>query len=277
MQQVGGDLGAFAMAVDLISLGEAALESDRRYFELSATIEPLPWALLARVPGLEGIPAGCVVQRVESDSVEHPQLWVQAMTDKASEIGSPQARVYLDGAAPALERALRDDGFRCRTEVAYVFPAPMPARRADVFLRLVSTERDWAAKLALHNDCELGPDGYRTGAEAWVELERRKAGTGQFKVYLIEVGGAVCGSVALLELAGLFRAKNIVVHPSWRRRGIATEALRLLGEMAERHGSTLCIFAVEGHYGEAVYRRVATAAASQTEWVKPLPDRQPTT
>ncbi len=259
------------------NLAAALLESDRRYFELGASVAAINGARVAWMPGMEATPAGCVVHRVRPEEVGNGAgAWVDDVTRRLAGLGCAMARVYLDGPAPVLEESLSAAGYRPRVEIGYLVEGELPPAaagpRSDVVLREVVDEDGWEAKHKLHAGSDVAADGHAAGAGEWVDLERRKCDTGGMRMFLVEVAGEVSGSVATLEVDELLRAKNLFVRAERRREGIAAQALRLLsGRAGERGLAGTGIFGVAGRPGDAVYVHLRmTAVVDQVEWSRPL-------
>lgn len=264
---------AAAAAPTHTALAAALLESDRRYFELGARVERVRAARLVSMPALEGAPGGCVVQRVcDIEFDVDPRRWVAEMVERLRALGCAVARVYLDGPNFSLESALEDAGFRRRLEIGYVVRGELPVRREDVVLHPVADEDGWEAKRRLHAGSDDASDGYALSGPSWVELERRKCDSGGMRAYLVEVAGTVLGAVAVLEVDGLLRAKNVFVLSGSRRQGIGASVMGLLSRQAVEVGLGVTgIFGVEGRAGNALYHRLGmTPVVEQQEWSRYL-------
>jgi GNAT superfamily N-acetyltransferase len=253
------------------------LESDRAYFESAAVLDPAGGAIVARVPGLERVSAGCVVQRVDPSVLPRdPARWIELIEHRLLGHGARRARFYLAGRHPALEAALLARGYRPQDETGYALAVTeRPAERTDgppAELRPVTTADDWAAKVAVHRVAGAAPDGYDTEPDAWVELERVRAAAGAIRPFFIVSRGAICGVVALASGGALLRIKNMLVHPSWRGMGVATAVLHCARLIAWRESwIALGAFVVTGDPGEQLYARAGyQAVARQTEWMRPL-------
>ncbi len=266
---------------DATALAAELLENDRRYFESAAVLEPAGGAVIAHVPGLERVAAGCVVQRVDPAVLPRdPARWLDGIEHRLLGLGSWQARFYVTGRHPVLEATLLARGYRPREELGFavVLDGPTLAitRELPVLeLRPVTTPDDWAAKVALHRLAGTGPDGHDSEPEAWVELERMRAEAGYMRPYFVVSRGAICGVVALAGGESLLRIKNLVVHPSWRRMGIGSAVVRRAHAIAWREGwMALGVFALAGHPGEQLYRGAGLEiVARQTEWMRPMNPR----
>jgi GNAT superfamily N-acetyltransferase len=260
------------------ALASELLESDRSYFESAAVLELAGGATIARVPGLERVSAGCVVHRVDPAALPRdPLRWVELVEQQLLGHGCRRARFYLTGRHPALEAALLARGYRPQEETGYLLvvdDSPMAPRPEGPIaeLRPVTSADDWAAKLALHRLAGAGPDGHDSDPEAWVELERIRAAAGWMRPFFIVSRGAICGVIALSSGESLLRLKNMVVHPSWRRMGIATAVLHRARAIAWREGwAAVGAFAPTGDPTEQLYRNTGyEAVARQTEWMRPL-------
>jgi GNAT superfamily N-acetyltransferase len=253
------------------------LESDGAYYESAAVLEPVGGAVVARVPGLERVPAGCVVHRVDASVLPRdPARWIELIEQRLLGHGCRRVRFYLAGRHPALEAALLARGYRPREESGYALAVThQPFDRSEgpqVELRPVTTADDWAAKLALHRVAGMAPDGHDADPEAWVELERVRAAAGSIRPFFIVSRGAICGVVALGSGGSLLRLKNMVVHPSWRGMGIATAVLHCAVVAAWREGwAAVGAFVVSGDPGEMLYVRAGFQPVTrQTEWMRPL-------
>lgn len=250
-------------------LADALLESDRRYFELGATVEDLDGAELVRETGSR-TSHGCVVQRVRPSAIaSDPTAWVAEVTRRLRVLACPIARVYLDRPEASLERALAAAGYGRRVEIGFVVEGRLAmASRSDLKLREAVDDATWEAKRRLHMAVDVAPDGHVAAPEEWVDFERHKCDTGEMRAFLVEMDGETCGAVATLEGDGLLRVKNLVVHPRRRRQGIAAATVRLLSERALDLGlAGTGTFGVQGEAGAAVYAGLGMAPVlRQLEW-----------
>ena len=266
------------MAGELVAYGPGAhmvhdlLQSDRRYFEWAASVEDLGGAYVSWMTGIEGLASGSVVQVTDAARIAggDADRWLARVEERLAGLGCPQARLYEQRPDPLLAPALFRRGYRPRTELGLVH-AGLPARApAGITLRSVTTEDDWATKLAMHADCPMAPDGHASVASLWVEMERRKARAGDLQPLLIMEDGDVCGAVGFIECSWLLRIKNLVVHPAHRRRSVATRAVRALCAMAASMGkSATGVFAVPDSAGHRVYEDCGfDVVTRQIEWQK---------
>lgn len=253
-------------------LAESLVESDSRYFEMAAEIEHTGGVTIAHMPGLVHIAAGCVAHRPglswDSDTTD---AGIEVIECRLAELRCPQPRFYLTRPLSRLEQALAARGYRPRVELGLITRDLAPPERRDVRLRRVVDEDDWDLKVRLHTDCPMTPDGYATVPRDWVEMERRKCQDGGMMPYLIESGGVICGAVNAIAMGGLWRLKNLVVHPRFRRRGLAVAAVRLLAHEANMSGGhALGSFTLENDLGLRTYRRAGLAVITrQIEWSRP--------
>ena len=257
-----------------VSLAEELLESDSRYFESGAVLETLPGAAIARMPGLEALAAACVVHRVRPPDLSPPLgEWLERTEGRLAKVGCPRARLYLQADVPALVAALAERGYAPSREIGFLRRCPPePVPLGDCRFDPVVTEADWDAKVQLHRACAVGPDGHTSRAEEWVELEYRKAAAGYMTPYLARLDGAVCGAVSVAESPHLARLKNIVVHPTFRRRGVGAQGVRHLLRVGQSRGKrAVGVFGIEGAPGALLYRSCGFhEVTAQTEWVRDL-------
>jgi GNAT superfamily N-acetyltransferase len=250
-------------------LASETLESDARYFELGARSKALPGASLSWVPGLTTLPAGCVVQRVQPETVRRdPPAWIRRVEREVLAAGTRLVRIYLDEAA-GLDAALAAEGYQGKREIAFLGKARMFPEN-PVRLREVLTEADWREKERIHRESPLGPDGHQSDAAKWTRLLRLKNAAGGKRSFLCECDDGVCGTVGALEMKDLVRLKNIVIRPAFRGQGLGLGVVRCLIQMAaERGKEAMGVFAVEGAPGERLYTRAGmTGAAAIWEWTK---------
>jgi ribosomal protein S18 acetylase RimI-like enzyme len=252
------------------SLLARAIDTDCSYFELGARIEKLPGATLAWMPGLAATPAGAVIQRTDPTTIgAMGASWLAQAEQALADIGASTARIYFDRRDDAAEALLRGAGYAEREEL--VFTHSLAAPEPGLALARVESEADWDRKLDLHRFISTPPDGHPGSALDWVMLERRKCEAGM-EAFLVERDGETVGAIGAIRGDGIFRLKNIVVHPAHRRQSVG---LRMLGHLAlvgrECGISEQCVFAVRGEIGELLYRAAGMrVAGSVIEWSKSL-------
>lgn len=255
-------------------LARELLESDRRYFESAASVEEYAGARVVKMPECMPLAAACVVQRVNTSALSFSTAeWLGRIERNLREMGCSWARFYLQSPIPKLATALAQRGYKSSTEIGFLKrPLTVPPPSANCNFRIVSSEKDWTAKLQLHRACEQGPDGYPCLPEKWVHMERRKVEAGYMDPYLVRLDGAACGVVSVAECAHLLRLKNIVIHPDFRGEGIGREVVRhVLREARNRGQQAVGVFGVEDAPGASLYESCGfTAATSQVEWARGL-------
>lgn len=253
------------------------LESEHRYFEAGATLETVPGGTIARMPGLEPLAGGCVVQRLTRDVIEADvEGWVQRIEDCIAALGVRLARIYVAEAIPRLEDCLARRGYRRVDEVALLLRAhPMvdkPPALAGMELRRIESAADWLAKLDLHRGVTRGPDGHLSPADLWVELERRKSNCGYMTPYLVTVDGLVCGAVAAAGVGSVMRLKNLVIAPAFQRHGLGRAVAASFAGLAATDGRGVAgCFAISGTPSVEMYRSAGFHPVGlQTEWTRAL-------
>lgn len=248
------------------------IASDVRYFELGSRVEPVAGVRLAWMPGLADLPAGCVVLGADdwAEGADHATA-IDEIESRVGRIDGSRVRLYLERDVPELAGELRRRGYRPREEIGLLLPWGGAPGAVRVLLQEIVDADGWDRKRALHAESPDSPDGHDTDAARWVELEERKVATGGLRPWLIRVGDTVAGTACTMDESELMRLKNILVHRTLRRRGIATAAVAAFGELADRSGRTLGLFGVPGTAGERVYRRCGMIPVVRwVEWLGPL-------
>lgn len=254
-------------------LALALIESDRSYFELAARIDQFTLGQLCWMPGLNELAASCVVHRIVSDPSSNPSdAWLHEIESSLLARSIPLARIYLDDSIPEIDDLLERNGYKNRCEVGFLSPQGHTRAPENIQLRPVLSSQLWDLKLALHGESIEGPDGYTNQADLWVEMERRKCEAGEMQSYLVYRQSTVVATVGAIVGDGLLRLKNIVVHPKFRRQGIALGIVQHLWQMAESdHGCRLGVFGMEEGKGSKLYRRAGLySITKQYEWSKTL-------
>ena len=251
------------------SIFERAAATDIAYFEMGARLHDLPGAVLAWMPGLTGLAAGAVVQRVDGEAAARMGgAWVSQIERAFAAVEAPLARIYLEEGSPAAA-PLRRAGYAERPEL--VFAHAMTPPSAGVELRRVESDEAWALKARLHREADRTPDGHPSSAADWVDLERRKAAHG-LENYLATLDGNVVGAIGAIRGDGVLRFKNILIHPDRRRRGLGRAMLDSLAALGRDSGILeQAVFAVRGNAGERLYRACGMrAVGTVVEWSRPL-------
>ena len=258
------------------ALGRTLLESDRRYFELAAEIEDLGFAELAYMPGLADVASGFVVHRFRDERLSAdiaPRL--AATARRCHRLGAHAGRFYLDHPTPDVESALVRMGAQQRWEIGLVATAGGTPLRPDLALTPIRGDADWLDKQDLHEGDD-SPDGHPTAPQRWTLLERRKCQTGAMRPFLVRARGRAVAALSVIVCGALWRVKNVYVRPSLRRRGIASDAVRLVGRLAAEEGATsIGVFVVADAAGAAVYPKLGfREVVRQSEWMTPPFDDQ---
>jgi ribosomal protein S18 acetylase RimI-like enzyme len=247
-----------------------AVETDRIYFEQGAELRRLAGAALAWMPGLTASPAAAVIHRVNpADIANGGETWIAEAEMALAETGAALARIYLDEPHSGAAEQLRRCGYAERDELVFAGDLPDPA--ANTTLCPVRSEPDWQAKLSFHEAVDETPDGHGNRTADWVELERRKCAAGM-DAFLVKLGGTVVGAIGAVWGDGIIRAKNVMVHPAYRRQTIGKAMLCHIAALGRERGvSEQCVMAVRGEAGELLYRAAGMQMVGfQVEWSKPL-------
>ena len=267
------------MALPLVqaqSLQCELLESDAAYFDAAAILEPIEGAVLSHLPGLEHLCAGAVVHRIEPNAIRlGAESWIASVEALSRIRQVPRVRLYLHRAEPKIERALRARTYAERREVGLVRTTePIANDERDfsgVRLDEVVDLSGWDEKRRIHEATDISADGHGCDARSWCEMEQRRSAHGYMRPFLVRRDDAVCGTLCLASRGTLLRLKNLVIHPEWRGRGIATAAVRAAVQLAWRAGyETVGCFAIPGGPALTVYQQAGFhPIVTQTEWLQP--------
>lgn len=249
-------------------MGARAIETDRAYFEMGAMVESLPGAKLVWMPGLTASPAGAVIHRVDPAVVGAiGEQWLVEAERALVRVGAGLARIYLDARDPRTDALLRSAGYLDREELVFGHDLPDP----PIAMRLhpVRSDEDWERKRQFHQAADSTPDGHSHHAGDWVAMERRKCEHGM-EAHWAEIGETIVGMIGLFEGDGVLRLKNLVIHPAYRRRAVATALLSHAAAIGRKLGfSYQCTLAVSGEAGEYLYRAAGMQLiGSQVEWTR---------
>jgi GNAT superfamily N-acetyltransferase len=259
------------------SLQSELLESDAAYFDAAAMLEPIEGAVLSRLPGLEHLCAGAVVHRIEPGAIRlGAESWVASVEALSRTRQVQRVRMYLHRAEPKIERALRARKYAERREVGLVRTTSLAASDdhpfSKVYLEEVVDLSGWDEKRRVHESSDVSADGHPSDPRSWCEMEQRKSAHGYMRPFLIYHEASVCGTLCLASRGSLLRLKNLVIHPDWRGRGIATAAVRAAVQVAWRAGyESVGCFAIPGGPALTVYQQAGFhPIVTQTEWLQPV-------
>lgn len=165
-----------------------------------------------------------------------PRVGEEAQWSALFEAEFPQAshRAFgvdgTDGEAgePAAHEAL---GVTAEVNTVLVAQHLLPSRaapHADVDIRTLTGDDDWAQALELHATCyDVPADGeVRLFTRRQVAGYRQLSSTGRGRWIGAFVDGRLCAAAGLVTLGfGLARFQNVQTHPDFRRRGLASAVL----------------------------------------------------
>lgn len=247
-------------------LAKALVASDRTYFSLGATVERMGPVEVLWMPGLTGVPAGCVgwVARTNRDPTDRVGDAIRRM----EELGVGLVRIYCLGGDDTLAPHLGARGFLRRNEIGFVAQGAVGVENHDVRLRPAADDAGWDRRRDLYRQADLASDGHGGSADDFLAVERRKCATGSMIPYLIEVGGEVAGAVATLAEGPLLRLKNLYLAPVFRGRGVGAGVIYRAWELAARGPQqALGMFGVAGSRASALYASAGLSPATElTEW-----------
>ncbi|MGQ0560083.1 MAG: GNAT family N-acetyltransferase [Sphingosinicella sp.] len=237
---------------------EAAIESDRRYYEIGAERMRLPAADIVWMPALAATPMGALAQRIDATRLPDALAAIEA---RLQVCGARRARLYLDAAYPEADQALAAAGYQRRAESLY---AGCSKEACAIEIAAVTREADWQAKLALHRAAGIALE-MPVAAADWVAFERRKAQAGGFGCWLVRQRGETVATFGTIAIGRRLRLKNLVVDSRHRRRGIGRQVLG----WASRRGEEVLAIALTGQhrfYEQVGFGRVG----EQWEFVRTL-------
>lgn len=247
------------------------IASDRAYFRLGARCETLPGAELCMIDRLAHNPAASVVQCVDPAAVaEGGAEWIAHVEARLAAAGAGFARVYLDHAGTVADAVLRAARYEPREEIAFAGDVSGDHDPSLAFSALTD-EAGWARKQAFHREAADQPDGHQSSPDEWVEIERERCRNGGMQALLCARAGVPVGAFGLMATGSFLRVKNLVVAPG-ERRSVGMAILHQAASIArQRDLAGICLFAVAGHAGEALYRAAGLREfGRQIEWSRVL-------
>ena len=244
------------------------IESDRAYFQAGSIIKELPGGVI--MTSAAGADYVLLVDDLDKAAAD-VAAWLSPAMTMVARTPHGRLRVYLSARRSDLSKALADAGLVERVELLF-FGTPHVRAMSTATLTPVESADAWRAKEAFHDQAAERPDGYHCSARDWTAFEKIKVRALGMRCYLVRRSAEVVGSVATIQRAGYRRVKNLVVHPDYRRQGVAQEILTMLarptgaGEIVP-----LGMLAVADSSGEALYRSVGLGAMGEYyEWSLPL-------
>jgi len=261
------------------SISEAVLinelfESDTLYFEAGAVCVEVDGAIIANMPGLENLAAGCVVQRIDMQIVStDPEAWLDNIELHLKKLAIHRARIYIQSHNDIVSTALRNRGYRPVDEVALLLHTnSRHIQDKSVTLRPILDQEGWDERLSVYRCIERGPDGHVSPPEQWIEMEITKCNTGYMLPYLIYKNEDVCGAVNLAVHQHLVRLKNMVIHPDFRRKNCGASAAGLFSDLAKQYGKFAAgCYAIENQASLPMYKKAGyLPVGKQTEWLKEI-------
>lgn len=243
--------------------------SDRAYFEAGAERMLVPGGVLAHMPGFEAVTAAGAAHLLDpAPAVADPAGWVATLGRQFAALGRGYARVYMPGAVPSVEEALRLAGYAPSPEIAFVARMDrfVSAPVRGFTLRKVRQGIDWQQKEALYCGTDALPDGKPGQPQDWNAFERRKAEAGYLQPFLVLQEGKVVATFSVAHAGRLLRLKNVLVHADHRRRGAGSATVALAFGLAVAAGCEgLGVLAVANSAGAQLYRRLGLDAVGRIE------------
>jgi len=249
-------------------------ESDNLYFEAGAVCEEVEGAIIANMPGLENLVAGCVVQRIDMQVVSaDPEAWLDNIELHLKKLAVHRARIYIQSHNDIVFTTLLHRGYRPADEVALLLHTNSSHKPdKSVTLSPILDQEGWDERLSIYRRIRKGPDGHISPPEQWIELEKRKCNAGYMLPYLIYKNEDVCGAVNVAVHQHLVRLKNIAIHPDFRRKNCGASAASLFSELAKQYSKSAAgCYAIDNQASLSMYKKAGyVPVAKQTEWLKEI-------
>jgi len=252
----------------------AMLESEREYFRAGAHNRPVCGGTLSVIPGLQHLPAGCVLHDITAAPGPADTIsWVRSMERRFLRVGSRLCRFYLPGRPDQIGPILQGIGYARQVETGLT--RDLEAGATDIMahlnLRPLDPARGWTQKIQLCIQAGLGPDGYDMRQGAYATLERTKCQSGYMRSYLYWRGSRAVGAASLAVHGGFARLKNVLVHPEYRARGVGRAMVIGMMDEARRQGATVFGVFARTEAARQLYARCGMAEQLiQTEWTRAL-------
>ena len=252
----------------------ALMESERAYFRAGAHNRPACGGTLSVIPGLQHLPAGCVLHDIAAPPGPADAIsWVRSIERRFLRVGSRLCRFYLPGEPGQLAPLFEGVGYSSQTETG--FSRDLSASDSDIVahlnLRPLDPAHGWTQKIQLCIQAGLGPDGYDMRQGAYATLERTKCQSGYMRSYLYWRGSRAVGAASLAVNGEFARLKNVLVHPEYRSRGVGRAMVIGMMDEARRQGAgTFGVFARTEEARQLYVRCGMAEQLTQTEWTRAL-------
>lgn len=242
------------------AISKALIDSDRQYFELNAESSRVGPFQLARLPGFETLPAGCVCHQVAAVEGDEQRLrldeWLERIERRYSSWGNPLVRIYSKG-CQQVRQLLEAHGYSCRHEIGFARTQAVLPTDSSFELCPIDDESGWRTKLEMHSESSSPVDGHTCQPEQWVDLERARSRSGRLRFYLVRHRDQTHGTFGLMRVGSVLRVKNLYLRPGSRGRGIGRATLNQVFERIDgQHTKAVVLLALSGEAGEHFYRKL---------------------
>ncbi len=247
------------------------MRSDQNYFRKGAINIPVSAGILSMVPGFKSIPAAFVLHSIDESEINRPDTWVKDGELAFLGVKAEMTRIYLQDDDSPVSEILEKSGYRKSIEIGLAMRLGSVRKEGpDQKFLPIELEDFLECEIELSRDAGVGPDGHDMASSEYARLELHKIHAGYMRPFVYQRDGKILGSVKMAIEGKFCRLKNLLVHPLYRREGVATAMIKsMIGQAADLGMEYIGAYALEKGGAAKLYQDLGMEEVTrQYEWTK---------
>ena len=257
----------------MIGCCKGLLISDQNYSKKGAINIRVSSGIFSTIPGFESVPAAFVLHSIDEKEISQPDIWVKDGERAFTGTKAEMMRIYLQEDNSPLSEILEESGYKKSTEIGLAMNLTSVRNEApDRKLLPIELNDFLECEIELSRNAGAGPDGHGMGSGEYARLELHKIHAGYMRPFVYRGDGKILGSVKIAIEGRFCRLKNMLVHPLYRREGVATEMIKsMIRKAADLGMEYIGAYALEQGGAKQLYQKLGMEEVTrQFEWTKPL-------